>query len=110
MMSPLGLHGAMYDAHGEDWAITRAGIEYRPSGQVVVAEHEFPESGQSRPPWTGTDQDEWSPAARDGADPAEWHHVLRRGHWHFPVRRGPVVEQRTWWPSQAVPEAAAESQ
>ncbi len=109
--APWKLHGAMYELHGEDWAITQAGVEYRPIGQVVLAEHEFPDSEQSRARMTSTDLQEWSPTPPEGADPAEWQHVLWRGLWHFPIRRGPVpMGQRTWWPSKAVPQPTAEGQ
>lgn len=101
--TPWGLHGAMYELHGQDWAITQAGIEYRPIEQVVLAEHEFPESKQSRTRMTSTNLDGWSPTPPEGADPAEWQHVLWRGLWHFPIRRGPVVAQPTWRPSTTVP-------
>ena len=32
------LHGGLYELHGQDWAITEAGIEYRPDSQIVLAE------------------------------------------------------------------------
>ena len=108
--TPWTLHGGMYELHGEDWAITEAGIEYRQNGQVVLAEHEFPDSGQSRARMTSTDLGDWSPLPPDGADSDEWQHVVWRGLWHFPIRRGPVVGQRTWWPSRTVPQLAPEEE
>lgn len=53
---------------------------------------------------TSTDLNGWSPASPEGADAAEWQHVLWRGLWHFPVRHGPVVRQPIWWPSKTMPQ------
>jgi Protein kinase domain len=97
---PWRLHGALYEIHGKDWAITEAGVEYRPTGAVVLAEQEFPED---RARMTSTDLNGWSPTPPEGADAAEWQHVLWRGLWHLPIRHGPVVSQPTWWPSKTMP-------
>jgi serine/threonine protein kinase len=99
--APWRLHGAMYEIHGTDWAITEAGVEYRPTGTVVLAEHEFPEN---RARMTSTDLNDWSPAPPEGADATEWQHVLWRGLWHLPIQHGPVVSQPTWWPSKTMPQ------
>ena len=98
---PWRLHGALYEIHGKDWAITEAGVEYRPTRAVVLAEHEFPED---RAHMTSTDLNGWSPTPPEGADAAEWRHVLWRGLWHLPIRHGPVVSQPTWWPSKTMPQ------
>ena len=42
------LHGGLYELHGQDWAITEAGIEYRSGSQVVLAEEGFPEGDVRR--------------------------------------------------------------
>jgi hypothetical protein len=83
------LHGGLFEFHGEDWAITEAGIEYRPSNQIVLAEDQFPERS-ARSHMSPRDLDGWAPAPPEGADAAEWQHMLWRGLWHFPVHRGPV--------------------
>jgi serine/threonine protein kinase len=98
---PWRLHGALYEIHGKDWAITEAGVEYRPTRAVVLAEHEFPED---RAHMTIMDLNGWLPAPPEGADAAEWQHVLWRGLWHLPIRHGPVVSQPTWRPSKTVPQ------
>ena len=98
---PWRLHGALYEIHGRDWAITEAGVEYRPTGAVVLAEHEFPED---RARMTSTDLNGWSPRPPEGADTAEWQHVLWRGLWHLPIQHGPVVSQPTWRPSKTTPQ------
>src|SRR6266536_1410276 len=90
---PWQLHGGLYELHGEDWAITEAGIEYRPGSQVVLAESECPEATERSSMTTPSDLNGWAPAPPEGADPAEWQHVLWRGLWHFPVRRGPALAQ-----------------
>ncbi len=99
--APWRLHGALYEIHGTDWAITEAGVEYRPTGTVVLAEHEFPEN---RARMTSTDLNGWAPTPPEGADTAEWEHVLWRGLWHLPIQHGPVVSQPTWWPSKTMPQ------
>ena len=87
---PWRLHGALYEIHGTDWAITEAGVEYRPTGTVALAEHEFPEN---RARMTSTDLNGWAPTPPEGADASEWQHVLWRGLWHLPIQHGPVVSQ-----------------
>ena len=99
--APWRLHGALYEMHGKDWAITEAGVEYRSTGTVVLAEHEFPEN---RARMTSMDLNGWSPTPPEGADAAEWQHVLWRGLWHLPIRHGPLVRQPTWWPSKTMPQ------
>ena len=42
---PWQLHGGLYELHGENLAITEAGIEYRPTSQIVLDEGDF----RSRP-------------------------------------------------------------
>ena len=95
------LHGALYEIHGTDWAITEAGVEYRPTGTVVLAEHEFPED---RARMASTNLNGWAPTPPEGADAAEWQHVLWRGLWHLPIQHGPVVSRPTWWPSKTMPQ------
>lgn len=73
---PWRLHGALFEIHGKDWAITEAGVEYRPTGAIVLAEHEFPDD---RTRMTSTDLNGWSPTPPEGADAAEWQHLLWRG-------------------------------
>jgi hypothetical protein len=99
---PWRLHGGLYELHGEDWAITEAGIEYRPAGQVVLAEEDFPEVGERRA-MTASDLGNWAPLAPEGADLAEWRHALWRGLWHFPVHRGPVRGQPSRYPCKTMP-------
>jgi serine/threonine protein kinase len=99
--APWRLHGALYEIHGKDWAITEAGVEYRPAGAVVLAEREFPED---RAHMTSTDLNGWSPTPPEGADATEWQHVLWRGLWHLPIRHGPAVSQPTWRPTKAMPQ------
>jgi hypothetical protein len=82
-------------------AITEAGVEYRPTGTVVLAEREFPEDHAHM---TSTDLNGWSPTPPGGADAAEWQHVLWRGLRHLPIQHGPVVGQPTWWPSKTMPQ------
>jgi hypothetical protein len=101
---PWRLHGALYEMHGNDWAITEAGVEYRPTGTVVLSEHEFPED---RVNMMSTSLDGWSPALPQGANAAEWQHVLWRGLWHLPVRRGPMASRPSWWPSKTMPQQTA---
>ena len=91
-------------SHGEDWAITEAGIEYRPGSQVVLDEAEFPEATE-RSGMTGpSDLNGWAPALPEGADPAEWQHVLWRRLCHFPVRRGPARAQPVRFACKTLPE------
>jgi len=97
------LHGALYELHGRNWAITEAGIEHRPSGTVVLAEQEFPDHYERDTGLTSTDLGGWDPAPPEGADATEWQHLLWRGLWHFPVQRGPVISQPTWWPDSSPP-------
>lgn len=101
--APWQLHGGLYELHGENWAITEAGIEYRPTSQIVLDEGDFPEptarSGMTSP----SDLDGWAPLPPAGADLAEWQHVLWRGLWHFPVRRGPARGQPVWFASKTLP-------
>ena len=67
--APWQLHGGLYELHGENWAITEAGIEYRPASQIVLDEGDFPEptarSGMTSP----SDLDGWAPLPPAGADP-----------------------------------------
>ena|SRR5690349_10277714 len=101
------LHGGLYELHGEYWAITEAGIEYRPSSQVVLAEAQFPgptaRSGMTSP----SDLGRWTAAPPTGADAAEWQHVLWRGLWHFPVCRGPARAQPVRFACKTLPKAPA---
>ena len=101
--APWQLHRGLYELHGENWAITEAGIEYRPTSQIVLDEGDFPEptarSGMTSP----SDLDGWAPLPPAGADLAEWQHVLWRGLWHFPVRRGPARGQPVWFASKTLP-------
>jgi hypothetical protein len=101
------LHGGLYEMHGQDWAITEAGIEYRPDSQVVLSEADFPEY-TSHPGRTGpAGPDRWLPPPPAGTDPAEWKHVLWRGQWHFPVYRGPARAQPSRWPCKTFPDQSA---
>ena len=99
------LHGGLYELHGQDWAITEAGIEYRPSSQVVLLEADFPERA-AYPDRVGrrADLEGWPPASPAGVDLAEWQHVLWRGRWHFPVNRGPMRARPVRWPCKTFPE------
>lgn len=83
------LHGGLYELHGENWAITEAGIEYRPTSQIVLDEGEFPKPAADFGRTSPSDLDGWAPPPA-GANIAEWHHVLWRGLRHFPVPRGPA--------------------
>lgn len=65
------LHGGLYELHDQDWAITEAGIEYRPVSQVVLPEAAFPER-ISYPGKTGPLVPEgWPPLPPAGADLTE---------------------------------------
>ena len=103
------LHGGLYELHGQDWAITEAGIEYRPGSQVVLTENAFPE-GDARRGISPSNLGGWAPAAPDGADPAEWQHVLWRGLFHLPVYRGPVRGQPNRYPCKTMPKVPAAHQ
>jgi hypothetical protein len=50
-----------------------------------------------------TDLNGWPPGPPEGADAAEWQHVLWRG-LGIPVRRGPLTRQPSWWPSTTMPQ------
>ena len=99
---PWRLHGGLYELHGQNWAITEAGIEYRPGSQVMLAEDDFPE-GDERRGISASNLGDWAPALPDGADLAEWQHVLWRGLFHLPVHRGPVVRQPDHFPCKTMP-------
>jgi hypothetical protein len=86
--------------HGRDWAITEAGIEYRPAGAVMIAEHEFPED---RARMTSTHLNGWSRPRRREQTPQSGSTL-----WHLPVRHGPLVSQPTWRPSKTMPQTTAE--
>ena len=104
------LHGGLYELHGQDWAITEAGIEYRPGGQVVLPEYDFP-GGDERRGVSPSNLGDWAPAPPSGADSAEWQHVLGRGLFHLPVHRGPVLRQPDRYPCKTLPKpSAAQSQ
>ena len=96
------LHGGLYELHGPDWAITEAGIEYRPRSQVVLAEEDFPEGDERRGISPSTLGD-WAPAPPQGVDQTEWQHVLWRGLFHLPVHRGPVRAQPDRFPCKTMP-------
>jgi len=102
---PWQLHGELFELHGTDWAITKAGIEYRPANEVVLPGFEFPEAHERG--GMNTDADihihGWNPAAPQGADPAEWQHVLWRGLFHLPVETGPLRSQPTRFPCKKMP-------
>jgi hypothetical protein len=100
--SPWQLHGGLYELHGQDWAITEAAIEYRVDSRVVLAEDRFPE-GDERRDVSPSNLGDWAPAPPDGADPAEWKHVLWRGLFHLPVNRGPVLRQPNRYPCKTMP-------
>ncbi len=97
------LHGGLYELHGQDWAITEAGIEYRPGSQVALLEADFPERA-AYPDRTGsTDLEGWPPAPPTGVNLAEWQHILWRGQWHFPVNRGPMRAHPVRWACKTFP-------
>jgi TIR domain len=97
------LHGGLYELHGQDWAITEAGIEHRPGSQVVLSEAEFPER-TAYPGRNGSaDPEGWPPSPPAEVDLAEWQHLLWRGRWHFPVNRGPFRTQPNRWPCKTFP-------
>jgi hypothetical protein len=100
---PWQLHGGLYELHGQDWAITEAGIEYRPGNQIALAEECFPEGDARRRGISPANLGDWVPAPPDGADPAEWQHVLWRGLFHLPVYRGPVLRQPNRHPCKTMP-------
>lgn len=104
---PWRLHGGLYEFHGADWAITEAGIEYRPSSQVELAESEFPDATERSGMTTPSDLGGWAPAPPEGADPAEWQQVLWRGLWHFPVHRGPAGAQPVRFACKTLPKPPA---
>jgi hypothetical protein len=99
---PWQLHGGLYELHGQDWAITEAGIEYRPGSRVVLAEDDFP-GGDERRGISPTNLGDWAPAPPPGADQAEWQHVLWRGLFHLPVYRGPVLRRPDRYPCETMP-------
>jgi hypothetical protein len=101
------LHGGLYELHGQDWAITEAGIEYRPDSQVVLAQESFPEGNERRQGVSPTNLGDWAPPPPAGADPAQWRHLLWRGLFHLPVWRGPVLRQPSWYPCKTMPKPAA---
>ena len=97
------LHGGLYELHGQDWAITEAGIEYRPGSQVALLEADFPERA-AYPDRTGrADLEGWPPAPPTGVDLGEWQHILWRGQWHFPVNRGPMRAHPVRWACKTFP-------
>ena len=97
------LHGGLYELHGQNWAITEAGIEYRPDNQVALLEADFPEQ-TSYPNRTGpADLEGWPPAPPAGADLTEWQHILWRGQWHFPINRGPMRAHPVRWACKVFP-------
>lgn len=97
------LHGSLYELHGQDWAITEAGIEYRLCTQVVLSEADFPERtgfpGSNDPSGTAG----WPPPPPTGVDPAQWKHILWRGQWHFPMYRGPARAHPVRWACKTFP-------
>ena len=99
------LHGGLYELHGEDWAITEAGIEYRPSGQVVLSETDFPSATDPLRSSRLSDPFVWAPDPPDGAPAEEWRHILWRGLFHFPLDHGPVTGQPTRYPWKRMPAA-----
>jgi hypothetical protein len=101
------LHGGLYELHGQDWAITEAGIEHRPDSQVVLAEENFPEGDERHRGVSPTNLGDWAPPPPAGADPALWRHLLWRGLFHLPVWRGPVLRQPSWYPCKTMPNAPA---
>jgi hypothetical protein len=102
---PWQLHGELFELHGTDWAITKAGIEYRPANEVVLSDFEFPERHERN--GMSTDADihihGWNPAAPQNADSAEWQHVLWRGLFHLPVDTGPLRAQPTRFACKTMP-------
>ena len=96
------LHGGLFELHGQDWAITEAGIEYRPGSQIALAGDRFPE-GDARRGISPSNLGAWAPPPPTGADPAEWQHVLWRGLFHLPVYRGPVLRQPDRYPCKTMP-------
>ena len=103
------LHGGLYELHGQEWAITEAGIEYRPDRQIVLAEENFPE-GDERRGISPSNLGDWAPAPPAGADRDEWQHVLWRGLFHLPVDRGPLRGQPNWYPCKTMPKPSAQPQ
>jgi len=106
---PWQLHGGLYELHGQDWAITEAGIEYRPGSQIALAEDDFPE-GDARRDISASDLGDWAPQPPTGAAPAEWQHVLWRGLFHLPVYRGPLLRQPNRFPCKTMPKLPAAQQ
>ena len=107
---PWRLHGGLYELHGEDWAITEAGIEYRPASQIVLAEADFPDPAGRSGMTSASDLGEWAPAPSAGADPVEWQYVLWRGMFHFPVYRGPARAQPVRFACRTLPKTPAAKQ
>jgi hypothetical protein len=103
------LHGGLYELHGQDWAITEAGIEYRPDSEVVLAEDRFPE-GDDRRGVSPSNLGDWAPPPPTGAESAEWQHVLWRGLFHLPVWRGPVLRRPDRYAWKKMPELPAAQQ
>ena len=97
------LHGGLYELHGQDWAITEAGIEYRPGSQVVLRESDFPERSAYSDRTSSADPGGWPPSPPAGADLAEWEHILWRSQWHFPVDRGPMRGRLVRWACKTFP-------
>lgn len=97
------LHGCLYELHGQDWAITEAGVEYRPGSQVAVPEADFPEHTAHQDTTYPANLEEWPPTPPAGVDLAEWQHILWRGQWHFPANRGPMRTHPVRWACKTLP-------
>jgi hypothetical protein len=95
------LHGGLYELHGKDWAITEAGIEYCPSGQVVLSETDFPSATDPLRSSRLSDPFVWAPDPPDGAPAEEWRHVqprqqpTRRREPGLGRRAPPLLERET---------------
>jgi hypothetical protein len=79
------LHGRLYELLTEDWAVTTAGLEYRPRPAYVLDRKEFP---QTNGPPSG-----WRPPAEvkaalarqcpEWCDPNEWDWLVQRAQEYF---------------------------
>ena len=79
------LHGALIELMGQDWALTKAGIEHKQHG-LVLAETAFPERSQFA---ARNETTTWVPKNPEWANAEEWERLVRRARRYFPA--GPDI-------------------